>query len=412
MSKEICLKTLIAGLAISVVNVAFAADIRDQLNVQTSKAELVVPNAQPQDVGAQVKDALSLFAIPSSYNVHSIPSPLPARPLAPTLKDLVIQGQPVSEYQCRDGYAEVTKTPAPIKNPFMFAAERVQACLYPFERGVKIYLIFTSVKKTESLTSGLFNGITNAIRGKDEDYNAKRLKEEIAAIRKNLPQLLVEKIDVPGVALEEPDKDAVAKLISTQSSPALPPVAALPAAAPSGAGGLPYSGNIYTPIGTPSVTGGLPSQTNNKVEARKTLAGMGLTYHSIEQFFAAIRRDDEVAVQLFLTAGSMKILTKDTSGKTPEQVALESGASNSYQVIKQFQADNPQAAAKEPNSPAGDSEQALAAARESLAPDVLEGIERLIKEQHLTGTEAESFRTEATLYYAMVFKGSRKKIIK
>lgn len=396
MRKKVVLRTVMASLLISAVHGAVGADIRDQLNVQTSKAELVVPNARAQDVAAQVKDALSQFSIPSSYNVHSLPAALPARPLEPTLQDFMFQGQPVSEYQCRNGYAEVTKTPAPIKNPFMFAAERVQACLYPFERGVKIYLIFASAKKTESLTSGLFNGITSAIRGKDEDYNAKRLKEEIAAIRKNLPQLLIEKIDVPGATLEEPDREAVAKLMPARSEmTAQPSVAALPASSPSASG-----------------TAGIASQSNSKVEARKSLAGMGLTYHSVEQFFAAIRRDDDVAVQLFLAAGSMKILTKDTNGKTPEQVALESSASAAWEAIKQFAADNPQAAIKEPNSPAADPAQALAAARESLSPEVLEGIERLIKEQRLTGAEAEAFRTKATLQYAIQFKGIPKTMMK
>lgn len=396
MGKEVVLKTVMAGLLISGVHGAVAADIRDQFNVQTSKAELVVPNARAQDVAAQVKDALSQFAIPTSYNVHSLPAALPARPLEPTLQDFLVQGQPVSEYQCRNGFAEVTKTPAPIKNPFMFAAERVQACLYPFARGVKIYLIFASVKKTESLTSGLFNGITSAIRGKDEDYNAKRLKEEIAAIRKNLPQLLVEKIDVPGATLEEPDKDAVAKLIPAKSEIAVQPsVVALSAGMVSASG-----------------TGGVPSQTNSKVEARKSLAGMGLTYHSVEQFFAAIRRDDDVAVQLFLAAGSMKVLTKDANGKTPEQAALESSASASWEAIRQFAADNPQAAVKEPNKPAADPAHALAAARESLSPEVLDGIERMIKEQRLTGAEAEAFRTKATLQYSLQFKGLPKTMMK
>ena len=66
MGKKVVLKTVMAGLLISVVHGAVAADIRDQFNVQTSKAELVVPNARAQDVAAQVKDALSQFAIPSS----------------------------------------------------------------------------------------------------------------------------------------------------------------------------------------------------------------------------------------------------------------------------------------------------------------------------------------------------------
>ena len=66
MGKEVFLKTMMAALVLSVTNAAVAADIRDQFNVQTSKAELVVPNARAQDVAAQVKDALSQFAIPSS----------------------------------------------------------------------------------------------------------------------------------------------------------------------------------------------------------------------------------------------------------------------------------------------------------------------------------------------------------
>ncbi len=140
--------------------------------------------------------------------------------------------------------------------------------------------------------------------------------------------------------------------------------------------------------------GGVASQGNSKVEARKNLAGMGLTYHSTEQFFAAIRRDDEVAVQLFLAAGSMKILTKDANGKTPEQAALESSASAAWEAIKQFAAANPQAAAKEPNN-----------------PEVLAGIERMIKEQRLSGAEAEAFRTKATLQYAIQFKGIPKSMM-
>lgn len=196
--------------------------------------------------------------------------------------------------------------------------------------------------------------------------------------------------------LEEPDKEAVAKLMPARSEiVAQPSVAALPAASPSVSG-----------------TGGVASQGNSKVEARKSLAGMGLTYHSVEHFFAAIRRDDDVAVQLFLAAGTMKVLTKDADGKTPEQAALESSASASWEAIRQFAADNPQAAVKEPNKPAADPAHALAAAREFLSPEVLEGIERMIKEQRLTGAEAEAFRTKATLQYSLQFKGVPKTMMK
>jgi len=74
---------------------------------------------------------------------------------------------------------------------------------------------------------------------------------------------------------------------------------------------------------------------------------MGLTYHALDQFFAAIRRDDEVAVQLFLEAGVVKVRSKDANGKSAEEIALEAGASNAWQAIKLFASANLLAAAQE-----------------------------------------------------------------
>lgn len=73
------------------------ADIRDQLNVQTGKAEIVIPNMQPQDVAAQIQDALSQFAIPANINYRTLPSTSPAHPDEPTAKQVYIQGAPAIE---------------------------------------------------------------------------------------------------------------------------------------------------------------------------------------------------------------------------------------------------------------------------------------------------------------------------
>jgi hypothetical protein len=160
--------------------------------------------------------------------------------------------------------------------------------------------VYYSIKRTESLTSGLFNGITKAIRGSDEDRAAGQLKENIDAIRTKLPKLLVERIDIPGRPQETPDLQAVTALI-----PPAPEATATVAASQTAAA-----------VGTP---------LQAKVEARKNLTAMGMTYHSQPQFMDAIRRKDDVAVQLFIDGGGINLDAIDGSGKTALQIAQAQG---------------------------------------------------------------------------------------
>ncbi|MEX8192982.1 hypothetical protein [Comamonas guangdongensis] len=291
-------KTLLAALIGTALGMnALAADIRDQWDIQISKAELVFPGSPPQDAANGIKDALSQFAIPANLSYRAMPSTPPARPGAPKLKQ-VSGAVPSPEYLCEDAYAEIYKKPPPVKNAFAFIAEGHQVCLYSFAQGVKAYVVYYSIKRTESLTSGLFNGITKAIRGSDEDRAAGQLKENIDAIRAKLPNLLVERIDIPGRPQETPDLQAVSALI-----PPAAEVAAAVAASPAAAG---------TPL-------------QAKVEARKNLTAMGMTYHSQPQFIEAIRRKDDVAVQLFIDGGGINLDAVDGSGKTALQIAQAQG---------------------------------------------------------------------------------------
>ena len=278
---------------------ALAADIRDQWDIQISKAELVFPGTPPQDAANGIKDALSQFAIPANLSYRAMPSTPPARPGAPRLKQMS-GAVPSPEYLCEDAYAEIYKKPPPVKNAFAFIAEGHQVCLYSFAQGVKAYVVYYSIKRTESLTSGLFNGITKAIRGSDEDRAAGQLKENIDAIRTKLPKLLVERIDIPGRPQETPDLQAVTALI-----PPAPEATATVAASQTAAA-----------VGTP---------LQAKVEARKNLTAMGMTYHSQPQFMDAIRRKDDVAVQLFIDGGGINLDAIDGSGKTALQIAQAQG---------------------------------------------------------------------------------------
>lgn len=304
----------IACLGGAIICNANAGDIRDQMEVVTGKAELVIPNVTAQVATGKIKDAVSQWAIPANANIRSLPSTIPARPDEPTSTQQYFFGAPVVAYQCRTAYAEITKAPPPVNNAFARIAELLQVCVYPFQNGTKVYLLHTRIKRFESLTSGLFGGITKAIQGTDDEWISKQINENITAIRKNLPTLLVEKIEIPGAAIQEPDKSAVAALIPAASEVQTSP--------------SPAQKEYATPITTASA----PTALQSKIEARKSLTAMGLQYHSSEQFIAAIKRKDDVAVQLYLDAGAID-LTQKIAGKSYDAIAEESGAPDIARMI-------------------------------------------------------------------------------
>ncbi len=170
--------------------------------------------------------------------------------------------------------------------------------------------MYSSIKKTESLTSGLFNGIANAIRGNDVEWLTKQMAGVTDDIRKKVPGLLVAKIEVPGTQAQEPDRDAVAAVIPSETAVALSQAAPVQQS-----GAVPQGGMV------------------NKIEARKNLTAMGFAYHSQEQFIAAIRRQDDVAVQLFIEGGGVDVALKDKRGKTPVDIAKEIGATNLLPIL-------------------------------------------------------------------------------
>src|SRR5690606_10909258 len=108
-----------------------------------------------------------------------------------------------------------------------------------------------------------------------------QLTENIEDIRAELPSLLVERIEIPGMPEETPDLAAVQSLIPAAAA------VSLDSDAQRGQG----------------VTAAAQSSRQDTVQARKSLNEMGLMYHSQSQFEAAIKRNDELAVDLFLSAG-------------------------------------------------------------------------------------------------------------
>ena len=303
-------KTLLLLLgSAALVSQAAAKDIRDQLNIQTGKAVLVIPGVTPQQAAEQIKDAVTQFAIPTNLNFHPLPAQLPVRPGSPTEQQVVISGAPATDFACDSAYAEITKTPPPVQNAFYFNREALRACLFAFQGGVKVEMIFHVMHKTESMTSGLFSGIAKGIRGTDGERITGQLKENIEKIRKNLPSTLVARIDAPGMALVEPDKLAVEQLLPPLSAAELaaqvPPPAPAPAAAP--------QPRPAARAAAPEPAGGVDLSF---VGARKELAAMGFKFFDQDQFVDAARRDDFLTVRLFLAAGAIRPSAPDSKGDT------------------------------------------------------------------------------------------------
>ncbi|WP_155640716.1 hypothetical protein [Burkholderia pseudomultivorans] len=281
---------------------AHAEDVRDQTDIKIGRATLVIQDSQPEKVAAQIKDAIAQFAIPTNINFNPIPSPLPIRPASPVEKNVVLYGTPATDYVCKGAYAEITKSPPPVQNAFYFNREALRACTYAFQGGIKVEMFFYRMKRTESITSGIFNGITKAIQGSDEDRISKQLNENIEKIKNVFPSTLVARIEVPGIPVQEPDKDAAAQLI--------PPLSEAEMAAQS------------APAAAPPVQPQQPApQQSNGVDlsfvgARKELAAMGFKFYDQDQFVDAARRNDFLTVRLFLAAGGIHPSAPDSKGAT------------------------------------------------------------------------------------------------
>lgn len=299
------LRYLVGLSVLAIATQVSAADVTDQLNIQTGHAVLIVSGVAPQQVAEQVKDALTQFAIPANLNFHPLPSPLPNRPGSPQEKSVLISGSPATDYDCNGAYAEITKTPPPVQNAFYYNRELLHSCLYAFNGGVKVAIIFHVIKKTESITGSIFNGITTAIRGSDGERITNQLQENINEIRKNLPSVLVERIEAPGMPVQEPDKEAVARLIS-------PPLQA----------NAPTQSNKKTePVATTKTAAPTASQSSNGLDlsfvgARKELTAMGFKFYDQDQFVDSARRNDYLTVRLFLAAGAIHPGGVDSKGQT------------------------------------------------------------------------------------------------
>ena len=89
---------------------------------------------------------------------------------------------------------------------------------------------------------------------------------------------------------------------------------------------------------TPSSLGGAAS-VQSALQARKDLTAMGLSYYDSRQFLDAVKRDDALAVELFLAGRGVNLASRDGDGRS----ALEIARANGNKPLAELLARNPRA---------------------------------------------------------------------
>jgi hypothetical protein len=83
-------------------------------------------------------------------------------------------------------------------------------------------------------------------------------------------------------------------------------------------------------VGKPAATGGSPDRA---LQARKDLTAMGLKYHDPNEFLEAVRRDDALAVELFIEGRGVNLGAKDAQGRSALDIARARGNQPMAQLL-------------------------------------------------------------------------------
>jgi hypothetical protein len=75
------------------------------------------------------------------------------------------------------------------------------------------------------------------------------------------------------------------------------------------------------------------SSPERALQARKDLTAMGLKYHDPNEFLEAVRRDDQLAVELFVQGRGVNLGAKDGQGKTALEIARAKGNEPMAQLL-------------------------------------------------------------------------------
>jgi len=69
------------------------------------------------------------------------------------------------------------------------------------------------------------------------------------------------------------------------------------------------------------------------LQARKDLTAMGLRYHDAKDFLEAVKRDDLLAVELFISGRGVNLSSRDGDGRTAADIARANGNARMTQML-------------------------------------------------------------------------------
>lgn len=325
-----------------------AASLAAQAQTQTVTWRVVVFDPDPNRVQLTVQavtEALEAFGRVSK-NVGLLPSPLPELPGKPGYK--TFQMGPYSQriMTCDDAYARIDNG-STLGNQIGVISETYAGCVFPSAAGTRVVFTFERAKSGASLSGAILNLMAKTIQGSDEERARKLSDGVLANMRKVLPTLLVDTVELPGLAPERPDGAQVDSLLAaaTKKPPAVAAAAPAPAPAPvpaaaatlvaataeapavAGAQAVP-AGASSAPATTAAPAAPSTARTPDlpvAIEARKNLTAMGMTYHSTDALHEAIRRKDRIAVQLFIDAAGVDLKAQGKDGLDAVAVGRQVG---------------------------------------------------------------------------------------
>jgi len=73
--------------------------------------------------------------------------------------------------------------------------------------------------------------------------------------------------------------------------------------------------------------------SNDALQARKDLTAMGLRYHDPKDFLDAVKRDDALAVELFVAGRGVNLAARDAQGQTALEIARARGNAPMAQLL-------------------------------------------------------------------------------
>jgi hypothetical protein len=65
--------------------------------------------------------------------------------------------------------------------------------------------------------------------------------------------------------------------------------------------------------------------TDTSLQARKDLTGMGLRYYDAKDYLDAVKRDDALAVELFVAGRGVNLASRDADGRSAPEIARANG---------------------------------------------------------------------------------------